>query len=141
MGTLPPWLQNVTFWLLAAEESSPFADQSWYRSDGTILPVVEGLKQLQNQWSPAPTVPEGKRFEHYLLIPPQAEEAGPGTWQSVQDFLRTYRPTCGYSVEEAMQAERVTVLGDPLPLDLVERLQTAGCLVEPLCVWSERSAS
>jgi len=140
MGLLPAWLQNVTFWLLATEEASPFADQAWYRSDGTSLPVVDGLKRMQSQTTPPGPDPAGKRFEHYFLIPPEAEELAQGAWQTIQDYLRTYRPTCGYSIEEAMQAERVTVLGDEPPMDLVERLQTAGCLVEPLRSVGERSA-
>ncbi|MGA2111179.1 MAG: hypothetical protein ABSG98_03380 [Anaerolineales bacterium] len=140
-GRLPPWLQNVSFWLLAAEEDSPFADQAWFRPDGTTLPVVDSLKGLPGEVPPAPSAPAGKRFEHYLLIPPQAEELAPAAWQSVQDYLRTFRPTCGYSIEEALQAERVTVLGDRTPMDLLERLQIAGCLVEPLRSSDERRDS
>jgi hypothetical protein len=44
--TLPDYVINVSFWLLAAADNSPHAPVAWRRNDGAALPAVEALRQL-----------------------------------------------------------------------------------------------
>lgn len=45
--TLPAYVMNVSFWLLAADANSPHASAAWRRSDGTTLPALEALRVSQ----------------------------------------------------------------------------------------------
>ena len=43
---LPAPLLNVNFWLIGAAQSSPYAREAWYRSDGSTLEAVRVLKSI-----------------------------------------------------------------------------------------------
>lgn len=68
-----------------------------------------------------------KAIHHYLLLP--AEEAGQA-WP--EKYVRRFHPTCGFSLEEAMQAEYVTIVGGSLGISPQEerKVRASGCKVE-----------
>lgn len=68
-----------------------------------------------------------KPIYHYLLLP-----AGAGGRAWPEKYMERFHPTCGFSLEEAMQAEFVTILGDTLGVGLQEerKVRAAGCKVE-----------
>lgn len=68
-----------------------------------------------------------KAIHHYLLLP--ARERG-RPWP--EKYVRRFRPTFGFSLEEAMQAEFVTIVGGNLGISPQEerKVRAAGCKVE-----------
>ncbi|MCJ7623647.1 MAG: hypothetical protein MUO76_09105 [Anaerolineaceae bacterium] len=69
---------------------------------------------------------------HYLLLP--TYEWGVADWhlEIIQPFVKKYRPTIGFSLKEAVLANRVTVIGNQQSFsdEIIDRLQAAGCEVE-----------
>lgn len=111
------------FWVLATAHNSPLKHQAWFQSNGVTLPVVDAMRKLyleiestestsihettsgiQNQSNATP-------IEHYLLLP--SYEWGVADWHLdvIRDFIKEYRPTIGFSLDEAAYAQRVTVIG------------------------------
>ncbi len=153
--TLPGYVINVSFWLLAAAENSPHASAAWRRNDGAALPAVVALRR---QIATAAQVvkgqpPEGfgtfgrlasgdKPIYHYLLLPTLvlSEAEGP-EWGSgwhllaAMDYVRKFQPTCGFSVAEAKAAEHVTIIGSEqgISIEVEHALRAAGCRVERVC--------
>ncbi len=84
-----------------------------------------------------PTVqpaPSKKIFRHYLLFGPGSQ---PGTMTNLilaLDYIVHYAPTVGFSVDEAINAERITIVGSTsavTPQD-EQRLRDSGCRVARL---------
>jgi len=138
---LLPNLQNVNFWLMTAPEASPFSREAWYRTDGSLLPAVETLKnrlQVRNKvakaaGATAPPAPDSaKPIRHYLLMPAFEWGISEWHWNVAADFVKTFRPACGFSPDEAAHAQRVTIIGNEqgVSRDVEAMLRLAGCAVE-----------
>jgi hypothetical protein len=140
---VPPQVIAGNFWLLAAESDHPAANNAWFQTDGSSLPIVGALKQWRETLHeeglhPTPTQktfePDGslRPIAHYLLLP--TYDWGIADWhlEVIKPFIKNHRPTIGFSLVEAAQATRVTLLGGPqeFPDDILEDLRTAGCYVE-----------
>lgn len=73
-------------------------------------------------------------ISHYLLLP--SYDWGVSDWhlEVIRPYVRSLRPTVGYSVEEAAYAWRVTVIGGPgsYPQGTLSTLRQAGCIVEEI---------
>ncbi|MCC6192392.1 MAG: hypothetical protein IT318_25460 [Anaerolineales bacterium] len=146
-GALPANLLNVNFWVLAAAEGSPFESEAWYRPEGSAIGAVETLKRLagpgqrperrrahEGKSLPlegAETAP-GKRLRHYLLLPTFEWGVSEWHWNAALEFVKSHRPACGFSVDEAMQAQRVTIVGNEQGISQAIEfdLRQAGCEVE-----------
>ena len=137
----PPEVLCGNFWLLTTELNNPYADQAWYLSGDEVSPKVHAIKRwVSNIRSmPSPMIPKGDidNFEHhpiphYLILP--AYEWGITDWHlnAARPFIRKYRPMIGFSLNYAVLAERVTVVGDTdqFPEKALEDLRSAGCRVE-----------
>ena len=76
-------------------------------------------------------IPE-KPLYHYLLFWQTAEDWAREDWLGAEKYVGRFRPTCGFSVDDAKQAKHVTVVGGPLgvPDSVIEELRASGCLVE-----------
>jgi hypothetical protein len=137
---LPANLVNINFWLLAAGAESSIAREAWYQPDGTQVPAITALKQFAQRHAaknPArakfrPKTNHGKLFAHYLLLPTFEWGLSEWHWQKALEYVKLHQPTCGFSQEEAAQAERVTLFGNEqgLSLELEHQLQSIGCEVE-----------
>jgi hypothetical protein len=149
-GVLPTHLLNVNFWLLGAPEGSPFAKDAWYRSDGSTLGAVEVFKhhaissdrpaKRSNGKTPDLDRLAGqpKSLQHYLLLPIFEWGVSEWHWDAALEFVKVHRPTCGFSIEEAGLAQRVTIFGNEQGVSrAVEMaLRRAGCKVERIQVKS-----
>jgi len=135
----PSYLLNVNFWLLAGDERA-----AWRRSDGTALPALEAVRQLaatarqteaatpaQSKGIPKHLPTSLKPIYHYLLLP----SAEWSNWIAALEYVRKFRPTCGFSIEEAVYAAHVTLLGDEgvINAEVEHALRAAGCEVERVC--------
>jgi len=153
-GELPRNLLNVNFWLLAAPDSSPFERDAWYRSDGKTLTAVGTLKTATahgmrverrrlDEARGTPTTPKlvqvEKGLKHYVLLPTFEWGVSEWHWHAALDYVRTKRPVCGFSAQEAAQAEHVTIFGNEqgISAEIEQELRRAGCQVDRLRVSPE----
>jgi hypothetical protein len=153
-GSLPPQVLCGNFWLLAACPQTPHVPQAWFKPDGQALPIVGALRQWlaglpgppQDQPESMAAVtgqpctaaplegapPRSHPIKHYLLLP--LFEWGIADWylDAIRPFVKKHHPTVGFSLEEAIHAARVTVVGSRhlIPDSKVDELRAAGCLVE-----------
>ncbi|MBO9393685.1 N-acetylmuramoyl-L-alanine amidase, partial [Caldilinea sp.] len=70
-----------------------------------------------------------KTIRHYLLLP---HATSTGALDNAMVYIARFRPTVGYSVEEARNAEYVTILGSEAGISAAseQQLVEAGCKVE-----------
>jgi hypothetical protein len=73
-----------------------------------------------------------KSLRHYLLLPQDPGSMSSQTWESLRSYLMAFQPVCGFSIEEACQAEKVTILGGTPSTITALRLQDSGCRVDYL---------
>lgn len=143
---LDPAPSNViacAFWLLGAGAGSPFTGQEWFPEEGPQHPAAAKLRSLliERRSRPAPEEPAGAQKEarahainHYLLLP--GYEWGVSDWylEVIRPFVKKHRPTVGFSLDEALKADHVTIVGSThhYPEDFLDRLRAAGCSVEQI---------
>jgi hypothetical protein len=141
----------MNFWLLAASDGSAFASEAWYRPNGTTLTAVDALKHLPahglaparrrtdeskalglDQIAAAPA----KLLRHYMLLPVFEWGVSDWHWNATLDFVKAHRPVCGFSPDEALHAQRVTIVGNEQGVspDIEAALRQAGCTVDRLSV-------
>ncbi len=144
---LPPQIIACNFWLLAAAADSPHARDAWFQPDGSTLPIVGVIRQWTSEPLPEPPFEEElplpifddlppleslHPIDHYLLLP--LYEWGVVEWQldAIRPYVLRHHPTVGFSLREAMLANRVTVVGgeDAFSETELEQLRQAGCAVD-----------
>lgn len=136
---ISPHVLCGNLWLLASAVESPYISQAWFQPEGQSLPVTGAFKQWiaekENRKSVVYSPKNGEcqhPISHYLLIP--MYEWGVADWHLdlIRPFVKRYRPTIGFSVQEAILAERVTVIGsDSIYSDEdILHLRQAGCQVD-----------
>ncbi len=127
---LPDEIIGGAFWLLAADEDSTDQESAWFSPSGAAKPVVELFTQ-QDSSQPAAKNSSEFRISHYLLLP--SFDWGVADWHLniTRPFIKRHRPTVGFSLEEAYQAERVTVIGgeEQFPEEQLNQLRSQGILV------------
>lgn len=148
--TLPAGLEPVTnnvlacnFWLLTAASGSPEVGHAWFNPDESTLPVVGQLRQWIETENPTEHKPDAmkglfhpattsKPIQHYLLLPSYAWGVSGWHFELIRPFVQKYLPTIGFSVSEATQASKVTILGNLtcFPANTLDTLINSGCTVE-----------
>ncbi|MBX3046452.1 MAG: hypothetical protein KF698_05605 [Anaerolineales bacterium] len=160
---LPSNVVAAGLWLLAAEADSPEAGQAWFDAEGIPnavadralepghLAAAHGFPSVEVDDTFEPDVlalhaeamshgmPAGEMaarvtgiahsIRHYLLLPD-------ASWplQQAAGFIAQYQPTIGFSLAEAMLAQRVTLAGglEAFSDTTLRELIQAGCQVENL---------
>jgi hypothetical protein len=76
--------------------------------------------------------PSGKALGHYMLFWQTVGDWARDDFLGAQTYIGRFRVTAGFSVDDAMQAEYVTIVGGPLGVSAEAEtlLRTAGCRVE-----------
>jgi hypothetical protein len=137
---LPPEVLAGHFWLLTASSNNPLDEAVWYRSGIIPQPSVRALRQLAA--SLIRPIGAGKKsihcseripvIQHYLLLP--SFDWGVADWylQAARPFIKRHLPTVGFSLAEAAQATRVTVVGGSqfFSDEDLANLRASGCIVE-----------
>ena len=120
----------AAFWLLAAQPGTPEERQAWYTQEGKANPAAETIRTHKARAKIAKM--GANRIRHYLLLPTYDWGIDEVHLEVIRPFLRKYRPTVGFSLDEAVLADAVTVIGDEavFPEDALNRLRQAGCRVE-----------
>lgn len=151
-GKLPEAVLNLNYWLLAADASDPVANEAWYRPDGTTVDAADSLKSRHAGWAgkghrahaasaktmfPDATAPfnagtSGKAIFHYILLPIYEFGVSDWHWSVIFEYVRTFRPACGFSAQEAGNAQHVTIVGNEQGVsgDVEQMLAKSGCRVE-----------
>lgn len=140
-GQLPDYVFNNAFWLLCNGEENPFEGQAWYKRDGRRLPAVEAMKGMLKHprrfsGSDSPSLPrpddQTKGLYHYLLFPQWKWGVSEWYWRLAIEYVKAFRPTCGFDPEDAKLAQFVTIIGDPRGVSeaVEEQLWAEGCHVE-----------
>lgn len=75
-----------------------------------------------------------KHFDHYLLLPSYASGVSDSVLNKVRPLIKKFKPTVGFSLEEALNAVKVSVFPDSHVFtdEQINRLRNAGCEVEIL---------
>ncbi len=105
----------------------------------TVGVISPALNLVANQtvifdYPVAPPAPAKKVLKHYLLFGPGAQ---PGTLTNLilaLDYIVHFAPVVGFSVQEALSAERVTIVGgvNAVSAQDEQRLRESGCQVARL---------
>ncbi|MEW6716335.1 MAG: hypothetical protein AB1345_02355 [Chloroflexota bacterium] len=139
---IPSEVIGGCYWLLTADENSPYAQQAWYTSKGDVLPIVPTMhKWLQHQYQETlhkarakkrPSNSTTQPIVHYLLLPANKLGVSPWHLDIIRPFVNKHQPTIGFSVDEAVHASHVTVIGGtkPIPKRTLKRLHAAGCQID-----------
>ena len=79
-------------------------------------------------------LPSGRRAEHYLLFWDHGADWCKDDWKNAQNYIARFRPTTGFSTDDAMLARRVTIVGGYGGVSSEDevRLRVAGCNVQRL---------
>jgi len=122
---------------------------------------IKGHKEFMNTQCPGKQWLQGQQWKRMLLARVEATQetfAGPlavtdkpighyvlfyqfpdGTWAeedwfNARNYIAAFKPTCGFSVDDAMRAKLVTIVGGPggVSIDIENRLRAAGSQVERL---------
>lgn len=156
---IPAYVAAGCFWVLSTAENSPYAGHAWYRpaldgSKGPGLYSENKICSMLKEWQARRcTTPENfarmksvvtndigsiqtnqvqQFIDHYLLLP--GHEWGVSDWylEVTRPFIKKYRPTIGFSVDEAMHARQVTVVGNVpgFTREAFDQLKNIGCKVE-----------
>jgi hypothetical protein len=141
LDPMPSYVLAGNFWLLTADPKSLHVAHAWFQGGKPADRRAEALQLWRSGFSLSPAGSDRKSvqpsvdahpIQHYLLLP--AFEWGISDWHinAARPFIRKYRPTIGFSFEEARLAVRVTVLGSPehIPDSNLDALRSAGCMVE-----------
>ncbi len=77
---------------------------------------------------------QSKFIRHYLLLPQFSSGISDAILNKVRPYIKKYHPTIGFSFEEAIRAEKVTVFFDASSMteNQMDQLRNAGCHVEIL---------
>jgi len=145
LDPVPPYTLAANLWLLAAAPGSPHAQQTFYQADGTTKEIVPLLKKraaqppqtpktappVRRPKTPAPQANKRHPIRHYLLLP--SYEWGISDWhlEAIRPFVKKHLPTIGFSLEEAVYAQQVTLVGgeQTFPHAAIAHLIQAGCMV------------
>jgi hypothetical protein len=130
---IPTFVLGSAFWLLSASEGSPNLSQAWYKPSGERLPIVSEI----HQWAAGilkeekPATKDLQRIAHYVLLPSYQGEVSDNQLDLIRPMIKKYKPTFGFSIEEARLAKRVTILGGmgSYPEDSINQLRNSGCIV------------
>jgi hypothetical protein len=140
-GLLPDYLFNNAFWLLSNGQGCPFEANAWFKADGRELKAVQAMKDTPHRprqmnseppsGTPRPSG-EAKPIYHYILCPVWEWGVSERYWRLLINYVKAFKPVCGFSVDEAALASYVTIVGRPPGVSqaVEEELRGRGCLVE-----------
>ncbi|MBM3146102.1 MAG: hypothetical protein FJ010_14250 [Chloroflexi bacterium] len=134
VAATPDAVLGGAFWLLSAPEGSEHAPRAWYPPNGEAAPVVEAMLQWQasNPKNASPTPGESRPISHYVLLPTYDWGIPDYPLDALRPYIKSHKPTLGFSLEEAAKARRVTVIGSEgvYPEEVLRQLRSNGCIVE-----------
>ncbi len=133
---IPANVIGGAFWLLAADVDDPLNSQAWFRTPSDPHPIAVALeKEFPGLPQPeASTNGDAYPISHYLLLPTYDGQISDAHFDLIRPFVKKHHPTIGFSLQEARQARRVTILNGAgtYPDQEISQLRLAGCIVEEI---------
>ncbi len=88
--------------------------------------------QQRNALPSPPEPSEAKPIYHYLLFWAHGEDWAVRDWLNAINYIGVFRPTVGFSAEDAARAQNVTIVGGTsgVSAEVENQLKAAGCYVE-----------
>jgi hypothetical protein len=134
LNPIPPEIIGAAIWLLSDDQTEDHSSMSWYQPGGKTLPIVPKIKNWLTETKPAGQTHAylSKKIKHYLLLPLQKNGDLEISIEHIQPIIQKYKPTIGFSVDEAKQADRVTIINinGAINSETANQLRNAGCLVQ-----------
>jgi hypothetical protein len=134
---LPACVLACNCWVLAADPTSPHINQAWYSPTADYAPTLQAVHEWQNRPRARLSGHSGQKsesghpLEHYLLLP--TFEWGIADWhlEVIRPFVKKHRPTVGFSLDEALLARQVTIIGNHQSFtdEDLDKLVLAGCKI------------
>lgn len=138
VGSLVAWLmqklniplQNVMGHKEFPENATSCPGSDWLAGKVWKKLLQERIKAVQAGQTSATT----KSIGHYMLFWQRADAWAREDWGAAANYFARFRPTAGFSPDDAKQAEYVTIVGGAagVPYETEQMLTTAGCKVERL---------
>jgi len=142
---IPDYVVSCCFNRLAAAAESAEAEFAWFSDKDHAGKAAEMLSKRETKamepedfsGATGKSIPEAPSdaahpIQRYLLLPKY--EWGISDWHldAIKPYVKKYQPTIGFSVQEAMHAANVTLIGgeQSFPSKVVEQLSECGCNVE-----------
>lgn len=132
---IPHNVAGAAFLLFPGPRPAPPVSQAWYTPQGEPLPILSAFRDRdQESGSGACAETHSTPIEHYLLLPSFDGHISDLHLEIIRPFIKKYQPTMGFSLREALQARRVTVIGGigAYPQEQINQLREAGCIVHQI---------
>jgi N-acetyl-anhydromuramyl-L-alanine amidase AmpD len=100
----------------------------WGKWRQSLLAEIENVQKTGGK----PSAPIGKTMEHYILFWQRPDDWAKSDWLGAQNYIGRFRPTTGFSIDDAVKARYVTIVGGPggVSLETEQFLIQSGCIVE-----------
>lgn len=127
-GSLPESVRAFCFYPFVVDHTDPARSQAWFSERGKISKIGSAAQQIL-ELPPLPSSgAENKSIKHYLLLPDDFDHEH---WNAIGTFAQNNKVTVGFSIQEALRADRVTILfSDVINRDIQGDLLQAGCTIE-----------
>lgn len=143
LSSLPPEIKACNFWLLSAEDEQRDSYTVWFTANGLPASPAEKLVHWLVDQQTATfeanntmnlTFGKATPIQHYLLLPVYTWGISDWHLEMIRPFVKKHQPTIGFTVEEALLAQRVTLVGGKaaFPKQAIDLLVETGCRVEEL---------
>ena len=108
--------------------------QGWFRQNGEPHPQADAVRQRVERFSGInqPDQTELSSIRHYLLLPSYEWGISDYHLDIIRPFIKKHQPTVGFSLDEAQNAKRVTVIGGEGTFSeaSLNKLRAAGVVVK-----------
>ena len=90
------------------------------------------IVKVQSEKVKTGPTPGAKPIHHYMLFWAHDGTWAEKDWQSAQEYISTFRPTVGFSANDAVQAEYVTIVGSfqGVTEEVENWLRAQGCKID-----------
>lgn len=129
---VPEIVLNFSFYLLASRPEHSDQFTSWYPFEHKPLPVINTFLRSLKKEEVQPKSSEEKPLKHYVLLPQRQYEHYEQSWKTIGPYALDTQPVVGFSPQEALLADQVTLLGDEAVIskEIEDQLGASGCIVK-----------
>ncbi len=129
---MPDAVQNFCFYLLSSDPAHPDKDSVWFHSPGNPTNTTQQIFSVNSSSTKVPVAHKvSKPIAHYVMLPARSGRDIAQDWSNLAPFALAVKPVIGFSVQEAMLARRVSLIGDEesIPNSIEVILREADCEV------------
>jgi hypothetical protein len=130
----PESLKACNLWLLSASGDDPEKEVAWFPEGKPANPIVELVAKQTLQHQASKSASNFSPIGHYLLIPEISWAAKDWLYQLAKPVIDSRNLQWGPSLDNALNARRVTIVGDSrwLSEEYFTLFSSAGCVIEEI---------